>query len=68
MEDSEKNETAICEKRMVNDIAKVYIYFGSPYIMKYRRTIQTTFTGKISSIGNLLFCINVMLTKIESDI
>ena len=53
MQDSEKNGTAICEKRYLNDIAKIYIYFGSPYVMKFKRNIQTTFTGKISSIGKL---------------
>jgi hypothetical protein len=61
MDDSQKNETAICEKRFLNDIAKVYIYFGSPYIMRFKRTIQTTFTGKISSIGKLFYMLFQLL-------
>ena len=55
LDDSEKNETAICEKRFLNDIAKVYIYFGSPYVMKFKRTIQTTFIGKVSSIRTIFY-------------
>jgi len=41
----------ICEKRLLTDIAVVEIYFGSPFITKLKRDVQTTFTGKISNIG-----------------
>jgi len=35
----------------LTDIAIVDIYFGSPFLKKYKRDLQTTLTGKISNIG-----------------
>ena len=41
----------ICKNRLLKDIAIVEIYFGSPFVTKYKRDVQTTFTGKISNVG-----------------
>jgi hypothetical protein len=50
---NEENKTLleICVKRLLKDISIVEIYFGSPFIKKYKRNVQTTLTGKISNIG-----------------
>ena len=47
----EVSKGEICKNRLLKDIAIVEIYFGSPFITKYKRDVQTTFTGKISNVG-----------------
>ncbi len=51
IEEEQKSPLEICEKRLLTDISIVEIYFGSPFIKKYKRDLQTTLTGKISNVG-----------------
>jgi len=51
MIEDKKSTLDICKKRFPKDIAIVEIYFGSSFIKKYKRDVQTTLMGKISNIG-----------------
>ncbi len=51
VDEETKTSSKICEKRLLTDISIVEIYFGSPFVKKYKRDLQTTLTGKISNIG-----------------
>jgi len=50
MTEEKKSSVDICKKRL-EDISIVEIYFGSPFLKKYKRDVQTTLMGKISNIG-----------------
>jgi len=50
MTEEKMSSVDICKKRL-DDISIVEIYFGSPFIKKYKRDVQTTLMGKISNIG-----------------
>ena len=39
----------------MNDIAIVDIYFSTPFVSKMKQDVRTTFTDKISNIGNVGF-------------
>ena len=51
MIEDKKSPVNICEERLLKDVTIVEIYFGSPFIKKYKRDVQTTLMGKISNIG-----------------
>ena len=43
---------SLCATRLTNDIAVVDVYFSTPFVLKMRQDVRTTFTDKISNIGN----------------